>query len=120
MSRNPLKLDEEELQILRDFERGEFESIEHFRAEKRRLEAAARKTLHKDKRINIRLSLPRPGETAKTCGSGRDSLSDLDCQHFAQICDWEAQGARLTLRSTASPPACGSGESERAHLGGSR
>jgi len=56
MSRNPLKLDEEELQILQDFERGEFESIENFRAEKRSLEAAARKTLQKDKRINIRIS----------------------------------------------------------------
>jgi predicted DNA binding CopG/RHH family protein len=56
MSRNPLQLDEEELQILGDFERGEFESIEHFRAEKRRLEAAARRTLQKDKRINIRIS----------------------------------------------------------------
>ena len=56
MSRNPLKLDEEELQILCDFERGEFESIQHFRAEKRSLEAAARRTLQKDKRINIRIS----------------------------------------------------------------
>jgi predicted DNA binding CopG/RHH family protein len=56
MSRNPLKLDEEELQILRDFERGEFESIQHFRAEKRSLEAAAKRTLQKDKRINIRIS----------------------------------------------------------------
>lgn len=56
MSRNPLKLDEEELQILDDFERGEFESIENFRAEKRILEAAARRTLQKDKRINIRIS----------------------------------------------------------------
>jgi predicted DNA binding CopG/RHH family protein len=56
MSRNPLKLDEEELQILRDFERGEFESIQHFRAERRSLEAAARRTLQKDKRINIRIS----------------------------------------------------------------
>jgi predicted DNA binding CopG/RHH family protein len=56
MSRNPLKLDEEELQILGDFERGEFESIENFRAEKRSLEAAARRTLQKDKRINIRIS----------------------------------------------------------------
>lgn len=56
MSRNPLKLDEEELQILGDFERGEFESLENFRAEKRRLEAAARRTLQKDKRINIRIS----------------------------------------------------------------
>jgi len=56
MSRNPLKLDEEEFQILRDFERGEFESIQHFRKEKRSLEAAARRTLQKDKRINIRIS----------------------------------------------------------------
>ena len=56
MSRNPLKLDEEELQILGDFERGEFESIQNFRAEKRSLEATARTTLQKDKRINIRIS----------------------------------------------------------------
>jgi predicted DNA binding CopG/RHH family protein len=56
MSRNPLKLDKEELQILGDFERGEFESIQNFRAEKRNLEAAARKALQKDKRINIRIS----------------------------------------------------------------
>jgi predicted DNA binding CopG/RHH family protein len=56
MSCNPLKLDEEELQILQDFERGEFESIQNFRAEKRSLEAAARRTLQKDKRINIRIS----------------------------------------------------------------
>ncbi len=56
MSRNKLQLDEEELQILRDFEQGEFESIKHFREEKRRLEEAARNTLQKDKRINIRIS----------------------------------------------------------------
>ena len=56
MKRNKLQLDEEELQILRDFERGEFESIQNFREEKRRLEVAARRALQKDKRINIRLS----------------------------------------------------------------
>ena len=56
MSRHSLKLDEQELQILRDFERGEFESIQHFRKEKRSLEAAAKRTLQKDKRINIRIS----------------------------------------------------------------
>lgn len=56
MSRNPLKLDEEELQILADFERGEFESIQNFRAEKRSLEAVASRILQKDKRINIRIS----------------------------------------------------------------
>ncbi len=56
MSRNPLKLDAEELQILADFERGEFESIQNFRAEKRSLEAVASRILQKDKRINIRIS----------------------------------------------------------------
>jgi predicted DNA binding CopG/RHH family protein len=56
MNQNPLKLDEEELQILRDFERGEFESIKNFKEEKRELEAAARRTLQKGKRINIRIS----------------------------------------------------------------
>jgi len=56
MSRKQLKLDEEELKILRDFERGEFESIQRFGKEKHQLEAAAERTLQKDKRINIRLS----------------------------------------------------------------
>ena len=56
MSRNQLKLDDVELQILQDFERGEFESIKNFREEKRQLEQAARRTLQQDKRINIRVS----------------------------------------------------------------
>ena len=56
MNQNRLQLDEEEFQILQDFERGEFESIKNFRAEKRQLEAAAERTLQKGKRINIRLS----------------------------------------------------------------
>ena len=51
-----LRLDEEELQILKDFERGEFERIRNFRYEKKKLEEAARQTLRKDKRINIRIS----------------------------------------------------------------
>ena len=56
MKKNTIQFDEEELQILQDFERGEFQSIRNFRAEKRELEEAARKTLQKDKRINIRIS----------------------------------------------------------------
>ena len=51
-----LQLDREELQLLDDFERGELESIRNFKQEKRRLEAAARTTLRKNKRINIRIS----------------------------------------------------------------
>lgn len=56
MEKSELQLDEEELQILRDFERGEFKSIHNFRKEKRMLEEAAGGALQKDKRINIRIS----------------------------------------------------------------
>ena len=56
MKKNKMQFDEEELQILSDFERGEFESIRNFREEKRKLEEDARRTLQKDKRINIRIS----------------------------------------------------------------
>lgn len=56
MTRNKLKFDDEELKILQDFERGEFESIKNFQDEKRQLEEAARNTFSKDKRINIRIS----------------------------------------------------------------
>ena len=54
--KNPLKLDEEEVKILRDFERGELTSINNFKEEKRQLEEAAHNFLQKDKRINIRIS----------------------------------------------------------------
>jgi predicted DNA binding CopG/RHH family protein len=57
MSRKQLKFDDEELQILQDFERGEFESLKNFREEKRRLERAAKRALQTDKRIKIRLSV---------------------------------------------------------------
>jgi len=51
-----LRLDKDELEILRDFERGEFESVKNFREEKRKLEEAAHNSFQKDKRINIRIS----------------------------------------------------------------
>ena len=54
--KNSLKLDEEEVKILRDFERGELTSINNFKEEKRQLEEAAHNFLQKDKRINIRIS----------------------------------------------------------------
>ncbi len=56
MKKNNPRFDGEELQILRDFEHGEFRSIRNFAAEKRKLEEAARNTLQKDRRINIRIS----------------------------------------------------------------
>lgn len=54
--KNSLKLDEEEVKILRDFERGELTSINNFKEAKRQLEEAAHEFLQKDKRINIRIS----------------------------------------------------------------
>lgn len=56
MKKTKLDLDQEELQILRDFEHGKFESIHDFQKEKKELEEAARSTLQKDRRINIRIS----------------------------------------------------------------
>jgi predicted DNA binding CopG/RHH family protein len=56
MTLNRMKLDPEEVQILRDFENGEFRSIRNFHAEKAALEKSARNALLKDKRINIRIS----------------------------------------------------------------
>ena len=54
--KNSLKLDEEEVKILQDFERGELASINNFKEEKRQLEEAAHNFLQKDRRINIRIS----------------------------------------------------------------
>ena len=54
--KNSLKLDEEEVKILRDFERGELTGINNFKEAKRQLEKAAHEFLQKDKRINIRIS----------------------------------------------------------------
>ena len=54
--KNALKLDQEEMKILQDFERGELTSINNFKEAKRQLEEAAREFLQKDKRINIRIS----------------------------------------------------------------
>lgn len=51
MRKAQMQFDDEELQILRDFENGEFESIQNFRDEKQKLENAASGTLQKDKRI---------------------------------------------------------------------
>ena len=56
MKKSKMDFDKEELQILQDFERGEFESIRKFQEEKKELEEAAHNTLQKDKRINIRIS----------------------------------------------------------------
>ncbi len=51
-----ITLDKAEQQILEDFENGKFIRIPGFRKEKKELEHAARQTLLKDKRINIRIS----------------------------------------------------------------
>ena len=56
MSKKQLQFDQDELQILQDFERGEFKSMRNFQSEKLELEKAARSTLRKDKKINIRIS----------------------------------------------------------------
>jgi predicted DNA binding CopG/RHH family protein len=51
-----MKLDREEKELLASFERGEWTSTRTRKAEISRLGAAARTTLRKNRRINIRLS----------------------------------------------------------------
>ena len=107
MSRNPLKLDEEELQILGDFERGEFESIQHFRAEKRSLEAAARRTLQKDKRINIRISSRDLEKLQKRAVMEGIPYQTLIASTLHKFVTGKLKEARLTLRCTGSSPSAG-------------
>jgi predicted DNA binding CopG/RHH family protein len=49
------KLDEEELQILRDVEAGKYKSVDNLKEEIKRAREAAKNTLQKTKNINIRL-----------------------------------------------------------------
>nr|VFJ55467.1 MAG: Predicted DNA binding protein, CopG/RHH family [Candidatus Kentron sp. DK] len=58
MKKNDMQFDREELQILQDFERGEFQRINEFEAEKRELETVARDAIRRDREVNIRVSFP--------------------------------------------------------------
>jgi len=51
-----MKLTKEEKSILASVERGEWKSIPNFKREAKRYQEAARATLRKDKRVNIRMS----------------------------------------------------------------
>ena len=51
-----MKLDAEEKEILESVERGEWKRIPDFKREARRIQEAARATLRKDKRVNIRMT----------------------------------------------------------------
>jgi len=50
------KLDAEEKELLESYERGEWKTVDNIEAERAMLREAARNTLRKEKRINIRLS----------------------------------------------------------------
>ena len=51
-----IKLDKDEQEILKSFERGEWKSVQNVKAEIMKHQQYARKTLKKDKRVNIRIS----------------------------------------------------------------
>ena len=59
MKKNPMKdpmLDAEEKDLLESYERGEWKTVDNIKEERAMLQEAARNTLRKEKRINIRLS----------------------------------------------------------------
>ena len=51
-----IKLDKDEQEILESFERGEWKSVRNAKTEIMKHQSYARKTLKKDKRVNIRIS----------------------------------------------------------------
>lgn len=51
-----MKLTKEEKKILESVERGEWKRIPNFKREAKRFQEAARATLRKDKRVNIRMT----------------------------------------------------------------
>ena len=51
-----MKLDKNERELLSSFEKGEWKSVRNLSSVKKRFQEAARETLRKDRRINIRLS----------------------------------------------------------------
>ena len=53
---NTMKLDIEEQDILESFDRGEWKTVTGVIQERKKLQDAAKKTLRKDARINIRMS----------------------------------------------------------------
>jgi len=51
-----MKLDAEERDILDSYDRGEWQTVKDVKQERSKLQDAAKKTLQKDRRINIRMS----------------------------------------------------------------
>ena len=51
-----MKLDKDEKELLQSVERGEWKSIGNFKREAKKVREAARATLRKDKRVNIRMT----------------------------------------------------------------
>ena len=56
MTENTIKLSEEELDILKSYESGEWGTVAEIEAERQRYSEYARATFRKDKRISIRIS----------------------------------------------------------------
>ncbi len=53
---NKIKLDKDEQEILKSFEKGEWETVQNVKEEIIKHQQYARNTLKKDKRVNIRIS----------------------------------------------------------------
>jgi predicted DNA binding CopG/RHH family protein len=54
--KNKIKLDKEETELLRSIEAGEWKTVDNLDQEIERYRDAARATLRKDRRVNIRIS----------------------------------------------------------------
>jgi predicted DNA binding CopG/RHH family protein len=101
------KLDREEKEVLESFERGEWVPIHERKAEISRLGAAARATLRKNRRINIRLSdRDVIGLQAKAAEEGLpyQTLISSVLHKYLNGSLWPGEAGRpKALRRTANP-----------------
>ncbi len=56
MNKKQMKLDADEEELLDSYEKGEWKSVKHLKSEISTAQKAARNTLRKDARVNIRLA----------------------------------------------------------------
>tara|TARA_R110000868_G_scaffold69261_1_gene204163 strand:+ start:42005 stop:42301 length:297 start_codon:yes stop_codon:yes gene_type:complete len=54
--KNKLELSNEEQELMNSIDNGEWETVDNFKEEKKRIEAIAHATRNKDKRVNLRIT----------------------------------------------------------------
>ena len=94
--KNSLKLDEEEVKILQDFERGELTSINNFKEAKASIRRGCTQFPSEGQANQHSDLVPRFGNSSEKSGKGGDALPNPHLKHTAQIRDGEIEKRGVT------------------------